>query len=54
MVTRSAVQASLEHAKEVEDGMGYMEPPRLWQPTRHCLGYVYLQLQRPEDASKVP
>ena len=32
--------AKLEAAKEVEDGMSYMEPPRLYQPIRHCLGYV--------------
>ena len=32
--------AKLEAAKEIEDGMSYMEPPRLYQPIRHCLGYV--------------
>lgn len=32
--------AKLEEAREVEDQMSYMEPPRLYQPIRHCLGYV--------------
>ena len=32
--------AKLEEAKGIEDGMSYMEPPRLYQPIRHCLGYV--------------
>ena len=32
--------AKLEEAKGVEDGMAYNEPPRLYQPIRHCLGYV--------------
>ncbi len=32
----------LEEAKGIEDGMSYMEPPRLYQPIRHCLGYVHL------------
>ena len=32
--------ARLEAAKEIEDGMAYQEPPRLYQPIRHCLGYV--------------
>ena len=48
------VQESLEQAASLEDGMGYMEPPRLWQPARHCLGFVYLRMQRPLDALKVP
>ena len=32
--------AKLEEAKILEDQMSYMEPPRLYQPIRHCLGYV--------------
>ncbi len=32
--------AKLEEAKGIEDGMSYNEPPRLYQPVRHCLGYV--------------
>lgn len=32
--------AKLEEAKGIEDGMAYMEPPRQYQPIRHCLGYV--------------
>lgn len=32
--------AKLEEAKGIEDGMSYMEPPRLYQPIRHCLGFV--------------
>ena len=35
-----AAVAKLEAAKGVEDGMSYMEPPRWYQPIRHCLGYV--------------
>ncbi len=32
----------LEEAAAIEDGMAYQEPPRLYQPIRHCLGYVQL------------
>ena len=38
--------AKLEAAKEIEDGMSYMEPPRLYQPIRHCLGYVLSNVTR--------
>ncbi len=34
--------AKLELAKAEEDASPYMEPPRLWQPIRHCLGFVHL------------
>ncbi len=34
--------AKLEEAKAKEDASPYMEPPRLWQPIRHCLGFVHL------------
>ncbi len=37
-----AAVEKLEAAKAAEDGMSYMEPPRLWQPIRHCLGFVHL------------
>ena len=32
----------LEEAAAMEDAQAYMEPPRLFQPIRHCLGYVQL------------
>ena len=37
----------------VEDGMGYMEPPRLYQPVRHCLGRLLLSDGRPAEAEQV-
>ena len=37
----------------VEDGMGYMEPPRLYQPVRHCLGRVLLSAGRLTEAEQV-
>lgn len=33
--------------------MGYMEPPRLYQPVRHCLGAVLLALGRGAESEKV-
>lgn len=32
----------LREAVAVEDGMAYFEPPRWYQPSRQCLGYVLL------------
>lgn len=37
-----AAVEKLEEAKAAEDAMAYMEPPRLWQPIRHCLGFTHL------------
>ena len=38
---------------QIHDSMGYMEPPRQFQPVRHCLGWVLLQLGQPDWAMKV-
>ncbi len=46
-------QAVLRAAHEMEAGMGYMEPPRLYQPVKHCLGYVLLQAGNPQKAAEV-
>jgi tetratricopeptide (TPR) repeat protein len=43
----------LERAAEIEDTLGYGEPPQWLQPTRHTLGAVYLTMGRPEDAERV-
>ena len=47
------MQALLESAVTVEDDMGYMEPPRQYQPVRHCLGRVLLSAGRPAEAEQV-
>lgn len=46
-------QAHLDVAVAVEDSMGYAEPPRQYQPVRHCLGYVLLLKGDQEAARKV-
>ena len=46
-------QAVLRAAHEMEAGMGYMEPPRLYQPVKHCLGYVLMQAGNPQKAAEV-
>jgi tetratricopeptide (TPR) repeat protein len=43
----------LRHAVEVQDSLSYMEPPRLLQPARQCLGYVLLTAGKPEEAQAV-
>lgn len=41
-------------AVAVEDEMGYMEPPRLYQPLRQCLAYLLLVvLDKPGEAEVV-
>jgi tetratricopeptide (TPR) repeat protein len=42
----------LEEAAELEDGLGYGEPPLWLQPVRHTLGAVYLKAGRPADAER--
>ena len=37
----------------MEDSLQYMEPPQLYQPVRHCLGYVMLLKGNPAAAEKV-
>lgn len=46
---------AIEHlrtAVEVEDQLGYGEPPQWLQPTRHTLGAVQLEAGRPADAER--
>jgi tetratricopeptide (TPR) repeat protein len=43
----------LEKSAEVEDMMGYGEPPQWLQPVRHTLGAVYLVSGRYADAERV-
>ena len=49
----ACMQAVLEAAHEMEIGMGYMEPPRLYQPVKHCLGYVLQQAGNYQRAAEV-
>ena len=46
-------QVVLRAAHEMEAGMGYMEPPRLYQPVKHCLGYVLMQAGNHQKAAEV-
>ena len=46
-------QADLWAAVAMEDGMGYMEPPRLYRPVRQCLGALLLATARPAEAWQV-
>ena len=43
----------LQAAVEIEDNFAYMEPPRVYQPIRQCLGYVLLESDEVEAAEKV-
>ena len=43
----------LQAAVEIEDAFAYMEPPRVYQPIRQCLGYVLLEFDQVEEAEKV-
>jgi len=43
----------LEDAAELEDDLGYGEPPMWLQPVRHTLGAVYLTTGRYADAERV-
>ena len=45
--------ALLEKAAELEDSLGYGEPPMWLQPVRHTLGAVYLKSGRYADAERV-
>lgn len=40
----------LQKAVEIEASFAYMEPPRVYQPVRQCLGYVLLLDGRLEEA----
>ncbi|WIA40430.1 hypothetical protein OEZ86_013787 [Tetradesmus obliquus] len=50
--TAGALDA-LREAVGVEDGLGYMEPPRLHQPLRQCLGWLLLHAGQLEEAASV-
>jgi len=43
----------LEKAVEIEDELGYGEPPMWLQPVRHTLGAVYLKAGMPVEAERV-
>jgi tetratricopeptide (TPR) repeat protein len=43
----------LEQAADIEDTIGYGEPPIWLQPVRHTLGAVYLKAGEPEQAARV-
>ena len=43
----------LTEAKEIEDGLMYMEPPFWHQPVRHILGNALLELGRPAEAERL-
>jgi tetratricopeptide (TPR) repeat protein len=44
--------APLTEAKDIEDGLMYMEPPFWHQPVRHVLGAALLELGRPAEAER--
>ncbi len=44
--------APLTEAKDIEDGLMYMEPPYWHQPVRHFLGAALLELNRPAEAER--
>lgn len=44
--------APLTEAKDIEDGLMYMEPPYWHQPVRHFLGAALLELKRPAEAER--
>jgi tetratricopeptide (TPR) repeat protein len=45
--------AFLTHAKEIEDGLMYQEPPDWFFSTRHTLGHILLQAKQYLDAERV-
>lgn len=47
------MQENLELAVAAEEGMGYQEPPRVYQPVRQCLGYILLLRGNWAQADKV-
>lgn len=46
------LQTALKLARDVDDRMNYVEPPRLYQPTRQCLGALLLHMGRPGEAQQ--
>ena len=51
--TQQGATIKLQTAAAIEDTMQYMEPPRMYQPTRQCLGYVLLEQKRFAEAQEV-
>jgi hypothetical protein len=45
--------APLTEAKDIEDGLMYMEPPFWHQPVRHVLGAALLALDRTAEAERL-
>eukprot|EP00878_Enallax_costatus_P018958 GHUV01019985.1.p2 GENE.GHUV01019985.1~~GHUV01019985.1.p2 ORF type:complete len:277 (+),score=101.10 GHUV01019985.1:1608-2438(+) len=43
----------MREAVAVEDALGYMDPPRVHQPSRQCLGWLLLQSGQLDEAWKV-
>jgi len=43
----------LKHAKDIEDGLMYQEPPDWFFSTRHTLGHILLKAKRFAEAEKV-
>ncbi|BDA50251.1 hypothetical protein COCOBI_15-3800 [Coccomyxa sp. Obi] len=48
-----SAETKLRRAYAIEEGMGYMEPPRQYQPTKHCLGYVLMRAGNNQTAAEV-
>ena len=48
-----AAIAAMQAAVELEDGLGYMEPPYWHMPVRHMLGAALLEADRPVEAERV-
>ena len=46
-------QGHLRAALAIELGLGYMEPPRQYQPVRHCLAYTLLRAGQAQAAAEV-
>lgn len=45
-----AAAEKLRAAVEIEANFAYMEPPRVYQPVRQCLGYVLLHNGQLDEA----
>ena len=50
---RDRAIVAFEAAVELEDSLGYIEPPAWPQPMRHYLGAALLAAKRPADAERV-
>ncbi|MFZ5625681.1 MAG: tetratricopeptide repeat protein [Gemmatimonadota bacterium] len=43
----------LEMARQLEDGMNYIEPPYWHQPVRHMMGALLIEAGRPQEAERL-